>query len=731
MAALHSALQILGPSPYSSVPLEEPDAKSYLQDVFAKAQLIIDSVPLTPSEDYFTTRARSDTTTSNASAISEVSASSARSEPIDPSHAGLQKEWGKPIKLAAKDNPLGIAVYKLGGKDGKGAWFARSSVHEGLGFKRWKLGFEHEFPESLAVQGGPGEGNVRGIGGERRVERREVSRAGKVEGYSYACKTGIIIVPHTYSLLVYQLSAQFPGPTTPRDFVTLLLTSSTALGSSEHPRLPPFSDRPRHFMIISKPCIHPDCPPRDGFIRGQYESVEFIRELPRKPKKSSSTVDLPNYGTGADDNGPSAADMEGTAVEARKRGKTISFVESRRARENGQGLDPSHSEADDKLNPVEWIMVTRSDPGGSVPRFMVERGTPSSIVADAGKFVDWACKKEHPTAEAGAEDTVNGDAQHENIEALETNGHLAGLEQPGSEDSTKTFREDLLGASVEPQPGMMSSFASTVRAGVEAYAPQAVIDRLPDHEMAQSATLETGVPGYPDDARSLSATASTTSFASAEEGFEDNLSTKSSPSRDGSTHSQTSPSNLRHEKALAKLNERKKALDASFAKIREKELKDKEELTSKENQRLRKAEERHQRELAKQEDRYRKEVAKVEAKRAKEALKEEDKKRKEQDKDDKMRLTRERDEARQELELVKNERDILQDQVGALQKENTSLVVRLGKMSEGRAVLKEVQAEVAAGGTRSRSSSLRRKDGSSGGSMATVLGSDRKDEVLK
>ena len=194
MAALHSAFQILGPSPYSSVPLEESEAKGYLQDVFAKAQLIVDSVPPTPSEDYFTTSARSNTVTSNASEISEVSASSARSEPIDPSHVGLQKEWGKPIKLAAKDNPLGIAVYKLSGKDGKGAWFARSSVHEGLSFKRWKLGFEREFPESLAVQGGPGEGNVRGIGGERRVERREISRAGKVEGCSYATKQRILLL---------------------------------------------------------------------------------------------------------------------------------------------------------------------------------------------------------------------------------------------------------------------------------------------------------------------------------------------------------------------------------------------------------------------------------------------------------------------------------------------------------------------------------------------------------
>lgn len=182
MAALHSALQILCPTPYSSIPTEEAPAKDCLQDIFAKAQLIIDSVPPPPIEESFTGRPRSNTTTSNASNISEISTSSARSEPTEPLHTALRKEWGKPIKLAAKDNPLGIAVYKLSGKDGKGAWFARSSVHEGLNFKRWKLGFEREFPESLAVRGGPGEGNIRGIGGERRVEDREVSGVGKIQG---------------------------------------------------------------------------------------------------------------------------------------------------------------------------------------------------------------------------------------------------------------------------------------------------------------------------------------------------------------------------------------------------------------------------------------------------------------------------------------------------------------------------------------------------------------------
>lgn len=75
-----------------------------------------------------------------------------------------------------------MAVYKLSSKDGKGAWFARRSVHEGLGFSRWKKGLEKEFPETLKVQGGPGEGNIRGIGGEKRVEDMKVDGVGKVEG---------------------------------------------------------------------------------------------------------------------------------------------------------------------------------------------------------------------------------------------------------------------------------------------------------------------------------------------------------------------------------------------------------------------------------------------------------------------------------------------------------------------------------------------------------------------
>ena len=183
MAALHTALQSLSPTPFSSVPSETSETTDYLAKVFEDARTVIDSVPLPPPTDLTPpSRPRSSTVTSNASDLSEISSSSARSEFLDPANESLQKEWGKPLKVSAKENQLGISVYKLGGKDGRGNWFARRSVHEGLGFKRWKLAMEREFPETLEVQGGPGEGNIRGIGGERRVERKVIDGVGNVEG---------------------------------------------------------------------------------------------------------------------------------------------------------------------------------------------------------------------------------------------------------------------------------------------------------------------------------------------------------------------------------------------------------------------------------------------------------------------------------------------------------------------------------------------------------------------
>src|SRR2546423_2744541 len=181
MAALHSALQALSPVAFSEVPTSPDELVSYISALFSKTELIVESVPV-PAAEEVSTNLRSTTVTSVASNASGMSSSSARSLPLSPEHAALQKEWGKPIKIG-KDNPLNIPIYKCSGRDGRGAWFARRSVHEGLGFARFKRGLEREFPETMKVQGAPGEGNIRGIGGGKGVEDIKKDGKGRGEGY--------------------------------------------------------------------------------------------------------------------------------------------------------------------------------------------------------------------------------------------------------------------------------------------------------------------------------------------------------------------------------------------------------------------------------------------------------------------------------------------------------------------------------------------------------------------
>lgn len=182
-AKLHEALKTLRPKDWSEVPKE--DLKLFLRDIFAQAEVIANSIPPPPGGDDFVNSKRSRSDINGARKASELTVSSARPPPPDPAHVELRKAWGKPLKVNPKDNPHGLAVWKMAASDRHGAWFARSSVHEGLGFTKWKKAMQREFAESLEVQGGPGEGNVRGIGGDRRLEKMGVEGVGKLEGQYY------------------------------------------------------------------------------------------------------------------------------------------------------------------------------------------------------------------------------------------------------------------------------------------------------------------------------------------------------------------------------------------------------------------------------------------------------------------------------------------------------------------------------------------------------------------
>ncbi|KAI9891123.1 MAG: hypothetical protein M1814_003322 [Vezdaea aestivalis] len=697
MATLHAALQSLGPVEYNSLP--QDNLPSFLRDSLDKSQLLIDSVPIASDiNPPPLARSRANTITSSASSSSEISSSSARPAPPAPEHAALQKEWGKPIKFAAKDNPLGMSVYKMSGKDGRGAWFARRSIHEGLGFKQWKKSMEREFPETMEVQGGPGEGNIRGIGGEKRVEHREIEGIGNLE--------------------VYHLSAQFPGPTAPRDFVTLLLTSDTAL-------TPPTSQtgpEPRHYMVISKPCVHPDCPPRDGYIRGQYESIEFIREIPLSPIKqaSRSSTDLRSSTFPLTEQGGEAPSASGQSRSqtlrpvapptSRPRGKTTSIVEKTSPAPRGSPEEQPGAPS----NPVEWIMITRSDPGGNVPRFLVERGTPNGIVSDAGKFLDWACQKEYAESQAKTDeaDRPKGDGSPEPSsaqrtlsqsphDALHANGHLSGID--GSEAAETQSRSHSTSqthpASTSPPPqqlGYLSSLTSTIGGGLASITPTMISDHFPliSHSPKPSASSLT----YPSTTLSRTTSQASTDSISSTVSFETAASfhksrtltqqlepVETTGTGSVSLASDSLPANSREAgdiadpdlaKATARLAGKVAELDARLAKARSAPAEKLEDPLSKEAKEVVKVEERDRKERAKAQERFEKEKAKVVEKREREKKKEEERKKRGVEKEERGRLM-------DELSRIKRERDALRVVVGELQRENTELVARLGRERPG------------------------------------------------
>ncbi|KAL8370388.1 hypothetical protein RB595_000657 [Gaeumannomyces hyphopodioides] len=722
----HKPFSSLSPIDWASVPSSEalPD---FLRSTFADAQTIIDSIPLPQGvasaihggsgsgHGHGHGRARAKTDPSGGSvalnrALSPGDGACAQTAKL------LHKEW-KEVKTNPRDNPLAINVYKLAAKDGKGAWFARRGIHEGVPFDKFRLGLEREFSEALKARianpnAGPGAGNVRGIGAEKRAECVHVEGIGMLE--------------------VYQLSAQFPGPTTPRDFVTLLVTSAPEppIGSNKgRGRGPP---APRQFMIVSKPCVHPDCAPRPGYIRGQYESVEIIREIPVDVplRKVRSSIDLNRdeardlskaeqtalgreaiIRTARKATAGSAADDDDDGDDARSVRSDVGTVKD---------VDTSMGMGHETEMAVEWLMVTRSDPGGSVPRFMVEKGTPGGIVSDAGRLLDWLAPKslrdlaEEPDldkAAAGAAGGTSEDAE----EDLEGRGQKRG--QPGTQGGAVTSKashkpEVPIGNLVpNPQaraddvpPVAPASGLYSMITGAIGVAGSAVASRIPFGGSTRATDSEPELDGRGDDTApdDSSDTSSVRTFNSAMESPEqkpsedmpslDGTSTltedtstetlrkaPSSYSKESESSAAPSKASLQHEKDLRKLHERRRKVQDKMVKLQERSLGKQQEDRQKDEQATAKLREKHEREMARHEEKYQRELRKIEDRRAAEEKKAADRRRKQLEREEKASLALELEHARAELDVALKQVDLLKDQIGELQSQNTMLVATLGK----------------------------------------------------
>lgn len=620
MAALHDALTELAPTEWSQVP--QDGLEKWVQNLCEAGELICNSVPPPPNGNPFDASKPFSNDANTARSAKDMHASESRPYAPAEEHQELQSQWGKPIKFSSKDNPLNIAVYKTAGHDRHGAWFARSSVHEGIGFSKFRAAMLREFPETLKTQGGPGAGSIRGIGGDQRLERVELEHnAGDVE--------------------VYQLSAQFPGPTTPREFITLLITSSSAL--SEKSTASGIHHIPRHLMVISKPVKHDEAPDRSGYIRGQYESVEMIREIPLvKAIASKSTPDL---------------------LHSAEQGAPSEKEKLQRANSDGKAFDAHGDATDPEVNPVEWVMVTRSDPGGGIPRFMVERGTPSTMLGDVSKFLDWAAGIDENEEVADAKEVATGDKQiHASV------GHPDG-EQPAATEANVGSTQP---TAAQPA-GVFSSIAHAIEAGLDAYAPAMVSsfvhDKLDSRELPDDDTT---------DSSDLSDTASFTSATERRRGSivpeahsmsSESLSIHSAQlvAALGDDHNGDKKKLNQHEKELLKIAKEREKLEKKLIKKREEEEERLHKAQHEEETETSKAQERHDKEMKKQEEKYKKEIEKLENKKAKEARKAEEKRKKQLDRDTLHKVTRERDEFRSQVDLLKRENTLLRERIELLQ----------------------------------------------------------------
>ena len=399
-------------------------------------------------------------------------------------------------------------------------------------------------------------------------------------------------------------------------------------------------------MVVSKPCIHSDCPQRQGIIRGQYESVEIIREVQAAPSEEKST---------------STTDLTKTSDDSSKSGATA----------------------------VEWLMITRSDPGGSVPRFMIERGTPPGIVGDAGKFLKWISSPPSTEKTSSKEELTS-----EKKEAAELPGETSSSENNApapavfvTSDDATTPREPVQHEDTQDSTYSSALYSMITGAlGKASHLATGIARQFSSVEDDELADDTDGSSAKQDKSDALSDTSSIRSFASAVENDEtteaqqDKLANINGSTASDEGKSQSSAPSTQQEKELRKLQEKRRRLEEKMAKAQERLEQRLTDDKEKDASSQAKAREKHERELAKQEAKYRKELRKLEDRREQEIRKKEEKDRKTLDKREKATLSLELERTRFERDEALQKLKLLEKQVQELQNQNTSLVDRLGKL---------------------------------------------------
>ncbi|CAK7566970.1 MAG: hypothetical protein SEPTF4163_004927 [Sporothrix epigloea] len=541
-------LAALGPIDWETVDRDNLD--SFLTDTLACAQLLVDSIPSASISSSENTGKNGRQRSHTDGAVSYSWSGAAASDPANPTASDpagtdsaassdeqqaaldktkrcekirqdLQRSWKEVSASGA--NSRDITVYKMnGGREGYAgsSWFARRSLHRVEKAKSNQAGadsqdvviefdmFRRALLKEFAI---PGEedsidevpSTVRTMSTKKRLEHIAFENnkpdAQPVKDESKP-KVDDKKAPSTRQLNVYLLEAVFPGPTATRDFVTMQLTAQAPYSMPDETTKTPNQESLRQFIIVSKPCNHPETPARQGYVRAEYESVELIREV-RVPVGAKSGKS-PSF--------------------AKNMRKTQSSVDLSHAHLNGS-IGPDVDQGDDAYETaIEWLMITRNNPGGNVPRFLVDKSTPSSIISDTNKFMDWlvaqelkanaesADKSETPAAtsltsaddnnlpKSTAEHIIPEEDEDEATQHTPTRHHLDATaddrSQQGSERSPSVSIR-----SVESSGGAASSAKLfSMITGVLGGAVPAVASKLPNPFVGAVEVLNPPLEAFPD-----------------------------------------------------------------------------------------------------------------------------------------------------------------------------------------------------------------------------------------